>query len=49
MLKKPIKKEFIKTTRVNLLNSWSKSWNLDNPIKSKSKQIIKSNSQSTQC
>jgi hypothetical protein len=34
---------------VNLLNPRSKSWDYDDPIESKSKQIMNFNSQSTQC
>jgi hypothetical protein len=36
-------------TRVNMLNPWHKSWDEDNQIKIKSKQIMKPNFQSTQC
>jgi hypothetical protein len=42
VLKNKIKKKQLKKTRVNLLN-------LDNPLEGKSKQIMKSNSQSIKC
>jgi len=37
------------STRINLSNMRSRSWNYDNPIKNESKQIMKLNSQPTQC
>jgi hypothetical protein len=36
----------LKSTRVNLSNPWLKSWEEDNFIEIKQRQIIKSNSQS---
>jgi hypothetical protein len=48
--KKSIKKEkkLIKINQVNLSNLQLGSWDPDNPVKRKLKQIMKSNSQSTQ-
>jgi len=44
-LKKDLKK--LEPTEVNLSNPWPGSWEQDNQIKNKLKQIMKSNSQST--
>ena len=46
--KKKDKKKLLKSTRINLPNSWLGSWDHYNLIERKSKQIMKSNSQSTQ-
>jgi hypothetical protein len=42
-------KNRLKLTRVNPSNSWPESWDKDNIIENKLKQIMKHNSQSTQC
>jgi len=46
-IEKKINKKIFVSTRVNLPHSWLESWDQDNSIKSKSKQIMKPNSQST--
>jgi hypothetical protein len=51
-LKHWLKKEYkkgLQWTWVNLSNPWPKLWDEDNLIESKPKQIMKINSQSTQC